>query len=527
MRFSRNKKINVLVALGMAVVMLAMSVTVYAAGERKFLKDYTVEEDDLQILIAADDEEGGYRQDGFSLSLSGQEIPVTGMTSVGEAGLPRTIYCLVDVSGSMSGTGIEWIKQVLNVLADNMNEQDNMVIGTLGNTTATSGFMTDRDDIAEAIDALAVGNEDTNLYSGIVDSLALLDTDGNAHQEKCLLIFSDGKDDQKSGITQGEAENAVIERNIPVYTVAVLHENASADEDAYAKLLGSFARMSTGGKHYVADFTQDGAEQTGADITAAMENSVLLHADVSQIQPDKDIMLLRVTYTSPNGSSYEDTMEIYGEELAGVAEQQTEQTTEEIQSTDTTTGETTETIAADYSKGKSSKKSSLFVIISIVAILLIGSGAAVLVVLRRKKKAGEADEAAVCVEETQETVMVHRTGDAEESKPEHGDAEEPETFALKLMAIGYEDISHTLLLVKGKETTIGRNSQADVVLRSEDKKLSSVHCILKWEDGKIYLTDADSTNGTFVNGVPIKQMGRVVVHKGDTVRIGSYEYRIC
>lgn len=526
MMFSRNKIRHMFVALGMVVVMATMSITVCAAGERDFLKDYNVEGEDLQILIAADEEESGYYEDGFSLSLSGQEIPVTGMNSVGDADLPRTIYCLVDVSGSMSGTGMEWIKQVLKSLADNMDEQDNMVIGTLGNTTVTSGFMTDRDEIDAAIDALAVGNEDTNLYSGIVESLTLLDTDSHVHQEKCLLIFSDGKDDQKSGITQSEAENAVSGRNIPVYTVAVLSENTSADENEYAKLLGSFARMSTGGKHYVADFTQEGATQTGEDITSSMENSVILHADVSQVQSDKDVLLLRVVYTSPDGSSYEDTMEVYGEELAGAVVTETEEVTEEIQSTEATTEQVTEESATDEAETKKSGKSSIFVVIAIIAVLLIGGGIAVIIVMKKKQKSGNENENSVSVEDTVDTVVVHRAENVIENDRKSEAGSESETCEIKLMAIGYETISHTLCLVKGKDTTVGRNSQSDIILQSDDKKLSGIHCTLRWEDGKIYITDANSTNGTFVNGVPIKQMGRVVVHKGDTVRIGSYEYRI-
>ena len=38
--------------------------------------------------------------------------------------------------------------------------------------------------------------------------------------------------------------------------------------------------------------------------------------------------------------------------------------------------------------------------------------------------------------------------------------------------------------------------------------------------------DADSQNGTFVNGVPIKQIGMATVQNNDLLRVGGYEYRI-
>ena len=95
-----------------------------------------------------------------------------------------------------------------------------------------------------------------------------------------------------------------------------------------------------------------------------------------------------------------------------------------------------------------------------------------------------------------------------------------------MYAIGYSDIVRTIRLEQGRKVTVGRNDKADVILDREDKKLSGIQCGMLWEDGKLYVWDMDSTNGTFVNGVPIKSMGRVVVHDGETIRVGSYEYRV-
>ena len=93
-------------------------------------------------------------------------------------------------------------------------------------------------------------------------------------------------------------------------------------------------------------------------------------------------------------------------------------------------------------------------------------------------------------------------------------------------AVGYEQIVHMLVLEKNKEVTVGRDKRAEIVLDGEDRRLSGVHCRLRWDGEKIYVWDMGSTNGTFVNGVPISQLGKVAVHEGETIRIGSYEYRI-
>ncbi len=69
-----------------------------------------------------------------------------------------------------------------------------------------------------------------------------------------------------------------------------------------------------------------------------------------------------------------------------------------------------------------------------------------------------------------------------------------------------------------EETTIGRES-ANVVWLNH-ASVSRRHCVLRRENGHFKLFDLDSFNGTFVNGIPIKE--QALVH-ADQVRIGKIE----
>ena len=65
---------------------------------------------------------------------------------------------------------------------------------------------------------------------------------------------------------------------------------------------------------------------------------------------------------------------------------------------------------------------------------------------------------------------------------------------------------------------IGRGSGNDVIIN--DNSVSRVHCqIKKDDDGSYHLTDMNSTNGTYVNGV--KRSGEVWLKDSDIVRIGN------
>jgi len=73
----------------------------------------------------------------------------------------------------------------------------------------------------------------------------------------------------------------------------------------------------------------------------------------------------------------------------------------------------------------------------------------------------------------------------------------------------------------GEGLTLGRASTADITV--EDSFASSTHAHVYLRGGHIYVEDAGSTNGTYLNGRPLRRPERLSV--ADTVRIGETEYR--
>lgn len=131
----------------------------------------------------------------FTASLGSQELPVVGAVMAGQAKTPKTFYCLVDISGSMNQKQMEQAKAVLEAVCDGMDENDNMVIGSVGDDITVSEFLADKSEIHKAIQSLEVHeDEDTNLYAGIVRGIEALETDTRANRKKSLLLLSDGQD---------------------------------------------------------------------------------------------------------------------------------------------------------------------------------------------------------------------------------------------------------------------------------------------------------------------------------------------
>jgi hypothetical protein len=84
-----------------------------------------------------------------------------------------------------------------------------------------------------------------------------------------------------------------------------------------------------------------------------------------------------------------------------------------------------------------------------------------------------------------------------------------------LVAITGEQRGEDFRLREGKNL-LGSGIEAQVVIR--DPAVSSQHASLRYEDSKFYLTDLDSSNGTFVNDTKI---ARHELKDNDVVRLGE------
>jgi predicted component of type VI protein secretion system len=69
---------------------------------------------------------------------------------------------------------------------------------------------------------------------------------------------------------------------------------------------------------------------------------------------------------------------------------------------------------------------------------------------------------------------------------------------------------------------IGRDPQCH--LRPASASISKRHCALIVKEGKAFVRDFDSTNGTFLNGEPVK--GEVELKHDDRLRVGPLEFAV-
>jgi hypothetical protein len=72
--------------------------------------------------------------------------------------------------------------------------------------------------------------------------------------------------------------------------------------------------------------------------------------------------------------------------------------------------------------------------------------------------------------------------------------------------------------VRDGQNTLGSSPEADIVIR--DPTVTGKHASLRYKDGKFFLTDLDSSNGTFIND-NAEPIAREELKDNDVVRVGE------
>lgn len=441
---------------------------------------------------------------------------------------PVSYLLMVDVSGSMDAERVEQAKDIMKQLVNNKNKNDNFNIAILGNDIKASGFSEDQSKIISYIDEIAVTNEDTNLYAAIKQELEVLQTDNAVHTKRCMVILSDGADDRQVGITKTEAENIVKESHIPIFTVAMLDKRLRDSDKENAKILGSFARDSAGGKHF-APLVDEGSYDTIADeIRERLDGSLVLTADLSEVIVGDDTVYIEAELSSSTGKA-KGSITV----PSGSIKEQVEIAKQRVAEVNINVSEEEQTEPIEV-QPQVEEKDNTGMIIAIIAVIVVVLLLILFITIQHKNRNNETDY--------EEDMEDHEAGDNFVEVSDYPVQDNPSTMApvagspinapvkkkypkkitFTMFKIGPGDDVRYELTVKD-EITIGRNDSCTLVLK-DDNALSGKHCSVIYRDGNVFIRDNESTNGTFANGVPI--VGELQINKDDILLIGSNEYRI-
>lgn len=470
-----------MVILGAFMLMLATpSVYAHAADMTKIkIEGYELGENKLRVYLNTGEEvelqeEEEKKEDvnkeiqseDLMIFLGDKQYPVEKIRTFQELEEGVSYLFLVDVSGSVTKKDIENTKEILTFLTEEMQEKDNMALMEIKNEIGHSEFSGNREEILNTIQGLERTGEDTNLYLAVKKGIELLKEDSSCHQKKCILIISDGIDEQKNGILFEDVREAIQEELISICTIALPTNENEKEANAPDKILKSMTEQSAGGLHIRYGETQFSNQEIAKAVAEFVHRGIVAEISLEGYEPNGSKVLLSVgldkegkriegdsclipSYMISSVMTVPEAAEVVKEE--GIAERVIEEQEESI-------------MHPLYLWGG--------VIGSFIAILFFG------IFLRSKKK------------QRNDRGMLHTT----QPEEKRGDRKDKESYIFQLTGIGpmsgKEFVAETT-----EEVFIGRDKAADI-----------------------------STNGTCLNGIPV--YGKQSISKGDVLYIGTVRYRI-
>jgi len=525
----KNKDLPAIITLIIAFLCAVQSVFAENSAEppELFMESVKINTDERVLNILCNTNAAKPTANNFKATLGNTELPVLRVTPFKDADEGTSYIFLADVSGSIRPAQLAAIKDTVTALCGKLTEKDNISIFSIGNEVYTQPFVSAYGDIQAQIDAIEPKHENTSIYGSVFKSLSILNTNENCRDKKALVIFSDGEEYSFDGITQEEVSAKIKESHIPIYTVALLGKNPAPAYVETAKILGSFARLSAGGRHYIHTLEKEKSKEIAEDVSDSVHGGLVVSLDMTGFVSDGGDMMLRLELTAEGMGTVSDG---YAIPTVGMNFRTEDATAAEEPASVTTTFSAAETeeeperVPSAPVKEKASF--SKYLLIAIIAAAVIVVVVVLIIALRRKppepEPIPEPAPPAPLPAPPPAPLSVPPPKPVLSVKPSAPPPGKPR-IVLRLTKIGHlakqvyrKEFSGTLV--------IGRDAgKADLVFKDDDL-LSGRHCSISYEQDGLILRDLGSTNKTFVNGVPVN--GRYILEEDDILLIGSMELRV-
>lgn len=547
-------------AAAMLAFLLAIIFSVAVSADQILsvkMDNTAVLQNSLEVYFSANTT-GAVTKDQVSLSLGGGKLTADSVEPFSKSGEGISYIFLVDVSGSMK-TGVEPAKTFLKQAIASLKDKDKAAVVTVAKSIQTGSFTADKSALNSQAEAIKSVSEDTNLYKGITSCIDLFASyQSQLTARKVLVVVSDGDEDFESGITKDEVLSKIAEARIPVFTYAILPSKPSSTQLDASKIFGSFARTSAGGADFTNSQKQD---EILSKITAVLQNSYAVKAKIDPASYKGEKVYLELNLNI-NGVTVKDGYDLRVSALQGQAPGSASAASSSAGSTGSSSAAPVSSAASSGAAGgiktflQTMQKPQVW--IPSAAGLLIVIALIVFLIVRKKKKSREEllEEPAPVENPPQDsgTVAMPELPPApfpQSGFPNAASVETPPVLPVYPATVGHTapmggvqvrqtpaKPKITIRLVNissnsGHEVyekvledtfVIGRNSQKSKLAFPDDFMMSGRHCQLSYINHRVFLNDLGSTNGTFVNGVPIT--GSYQLESDDVIVIGSTELRI-
>lgn len=521
-----------------AALVLALALPVGAEELGGFLYPMTYTDETALCLVGAPAGAGK-----VTVTVNGAPFSDVTVTTAREAGLGITYYCMVDQSSSFSLDQKNQQLRGLNALSNSLRPQDSMILVTMGNSLSFGQIMTDPEVCKKAIEEACVYQSySTALYDNIIATVQTAARDQDSESLSCVVLFTDGLDNTQREGGKEQVEQAIRDSGVSFNAVSVMTPTNEQFILNNARQMVLFAQESLGGIGIIPAMDKEDASTNVEDAVADIVNQVLsssvvrldaallpwegnpevtvaweLDGNTRESSLQADVSLLPPLPTEPETTAPETTVP---------------------ETTQATEPQTVETTAPPAPRPASSSRGNVLMLLAMICFagVVILTVVAVVLLLRQRGRREEPMD-----QEFMEDEAVSRSTSAADIKLDFSGLERPKkadglpdlsrtvtvpTCRVRLVPEGNSQGSVEFTIEANGSVTLGRNSKAQIILNETDTALSGLHFELQWDSWVLYLRDRRSTNGTALNGTPLRPETWTRVENKSVIQAGATKYTV-
>lgn len=457
----------------------------------------------------------------ITASVGNKEVILQELDQVKDCKPPISFLILMDASTSIKDADKKNIQIFLEHLLGYWGVEAEFSLMTFGEKVEViKEFSSDRFELYKGFREIELNQQATNLYTGLVEGVEHYRSKPALEKEKKhILIISDGAEYDEQGLTKDETYMYLKEAGIPIYTLGLFRESDKKKSERYMEELGSFARL-TGGKTLVFGQERTSLEELLKIMNTHIMDTYLGTFNVGSIEANGEKHYLKLNVSDPSNNISMGTsiqMDIVPKKIEP-------EEPEELEMLPMMQEEDQEV----YEAGR--KKTNIGGIVLTLIGLVIGITGVLM--LRKRRKAGWNNVEDI---DKYEEVLADTTdeGNNDNRQEDQQMIEDKKTVKIdvvkakrqvELIEIARMDKSNTIRVSMEEQILIGRNEQKCDVALIDDESVSGVHCKIYMNAGNMCIVDMESTNGTYLNGIPVSE--EVMLEQDDIVLIGSVEHRI-
>lgn len=503
-RINKQKKLA-----GMIILFWMLSTfTVYAASGLAVVETYTGESEAVLYLKGIKGDISNIRvQAGTSVCDS-----VT-QSRLSESSQPVKTLIMLDNSLSIPKQDREYIAKVIrNMIADRMNNEQ-MAIAVFGEGMVYLAEYTMEDaQLLRAVEEITYEKSHTYFTDVLYDVLTREYIQKKEDVFFRMIVISDGMDNKSIGYTKEEIFDMLKEYPVPIYTIGI--QTSKKNNNKQLENMFAVSRM-TGAQGFILNNTEN-----LLDINEAVnEDQSIVRLTVMPQQEllDGSRKTLKITLASGENISTEIVMP------------------QQVKNADMTLPDVglaeNNGVREDVKKEDSSGNIRLWMILVPVCLLIPGITAVVIVIIikHRKRETGSTNlygQLSQPYEDSAENYLdteVIATSEADGDDSTVGLWDSGEMHSYQMILTDIHTASRFFQAPLRNSAVIGRKQGACSVVIDYDMSVSGRHCEIRVRDGRFYISDLQSSNGTYVNNLRI--LSETELTNGSIIKMGKLEFR--